>query len=100
MIICRHIAARKNAFDIVSFLLKNGAKATHKNKKNKKPIDCCLPNSKCYNLLKNVSSIKLKHKPISGKRSVTAVDLQYTGPKLKIAQLPVLFKNTSVLVSE
>ncbi|VVC44969.1 Hypothetical protein CINCED_3A004403 [Cinara cedri] len=89
-----HIAARKNTFDIVSFLLENGAEASHKNKKNRQPIDCCFPNSKCYNLLKSYQQ------KISDKQSITPVNLQYTEPKLKIAQLPIVFKTTSVIVSE
>lgn len=73
--------------------------ASYKNKRHKKPIDCCFQNTKCYNLLKSLTSGK-RQNSISRKRSITAVDSKYTEPKLKIAQLPIVFKTTSVLVSE
>lgn len=67
--------------------------AWHKNKGKKRPIDCCLPSSKCYNLLKNV--------PKNQRKSVTTIQpLNAEQSGLEINQTPVFVKTTPVLVSE
>ncbi|CAH1714232.1 unnamed protein product [Aphis gossypii] len=92
-----HIAARKNAVDIVSFLLDKGAMAWHKNKGKKRPIDLCLPNSKCYNVLKNV--LPEQRKPVTVIPPLNTVKLEYTEPELQKPQTAVV-KTTPVLISE
>lgn len=95
----RHIAARKNSVDIVSFLLENGAMAWHKNKGKKRPIDCCLPNSKCYNLLKNVPTNQ--RKSVTTIRPLILVNVECAGQSgLETTQTPVFVKTTPILVSE
>lgn len=96
-IIFRHIAARKNAVDIVSFLLDKGAMAWHKNKGKKRPIDLCLPNSKCFNVLKNV--LPEQRKPVTVIPPLNTVKLEYTEPELQKPQTAVV-KTTPVLISE
>ncbi|XP_025200890.1 histone-lysine N-methyltransferase EHMT2 [Melanaphis sacchari] len=91
-----HIAARKNAVDIVSFLLDKGAMAWHKNKGKKRPIDLCLPNSKCYNILKNV--LPEQRKPVTVIPPLNTVKLNYTESELK-PKTPVV-KTTPVIISE
>lgn len=97
LFLCRHIAARKNSVDIVSFLIEKGAMVWHKNKAKKRPIDCCLPNGKCYNLLKNA--------PTNQRKSVTTIQpLIRVNAKcveqLGLEKTPVFVKTTPVLVSE
>ncbi|XP_050531920.1 histone-lysine N-methyltransferase EHMT1 [Daktulosphaira vitifoliae] len=92
-----HIAARKSATDIVSFLLSQGAMAYHRNKSKKKPIDYCLPNTKCYNLLKNIS--------IDQRKSVTAIKplnvvKQETLDKVLVENNKVFIKKKPVVVSD
>jgi len=98
LIIFRHIAARKNAIDIVTFLLDKGAMAWHKNKAKKRPIDLCIPNSKCYNILKNVSPGQ--RKPVTVIPPLSSVKLEFTEPELQEPQSPVFVKTTPVLMSE
>jgi len=96
LIVCRHIAARKNAADVVSFLIEKGAMAWHKNKAKKKPIDCCFPGTKCYTLLKNVP-LK-QRKPVTDVRLFTPITSNYGMPKNALKTTKV--KTTPVLVSE
>jgi len=98
VLIFRHIAARKNAIDIVTFLLDNGAMAWHKNKAKKRPIELCLPNSECYNILKNVSPEQ--RKPVTVIPPLITVKLEFTEPELQKPQTPVFIKTTPVLISE
>lgn len=93
-----HIAARKNAIDIVTFLLDNGAMAWHKNKAKKRPIELCLPNSECYNILTNVSPEQ--RKPVTVIPPLTTIKLEFTEPELQKPQTPVFIKTTPVLMSE
>ncbi|XP_060838155.1 histone-lysine N-methyltransferase EHMT2 [Rhopalosiphum padi] len=93
-----HIAARKNAVDIVSFLLDKGAMAWHRNKGKKRPIDLCLPNSKCYNILKNV--LPEQRKPVTVIPPLNTVKLEYTELELQKPQTPIAVKTTPVLISE
>lgn len=97
-IIYRHIAARKNSFDIVSYLLEKGAMTWHKNKGKKRPIDCCISNSKCYNLLKNVPPEQ--RKSVTSIQPFTPVIKEIVKPKINIIDKPAIVKTTPVLVSE
>lgn len=96
--IFRHIAARKNATNIVSYLLKKGAMAWHKNTEKKRPIDCCLPNTKCYNLLKNVPLEQ--RKPVIDVRPLCCIESEFTQSVSEIIEIPVYTKKKPVLISE
>ena len=97
-IIFRHIAARKNAVDIVTFLLDKGAMAWHKNKGKKRPIELCLPNSECYNILKNV--LPEQRKQVTVIPPLNTIKLECTKPELQKPQTPVFVKTTPILISE
>lgn len=96
--IFRHIAARKNNIDIVTFLLGKGAMAWHKNKGKKRPIELCLPNSKCYDLLKNVPPEQ--RKPVTVIQPLNTMMLECAEPDVEKPQVPVFMKTTPVLMSE
>lgn len=94
----RHIAARKNDADIVSFLLEKGAMAWHKNKGKKRPIDCCIPNNSCYNLLKNVPPEQ--RKPVTDIKQLVIVKLECDNPVLETIKTPIAVKTTPIIMSE
>lgn len=72
--------------------------AWHKNKGKKRPIDCCISNTNCYNILKNVPSEQ--RKPVTTIQPLTPVTKEIAKPELKIIDTPVITKTTPVLVSE
>lgn len=73
--------------------------AWHRNKAKKRPIDCCLPNTKCYSVLKNAPPGQ--RKPVTDiKPLVTAVNEECIEPELDIVEKPVFVKSTPVLISE
>lgn len=95
----RHIAARKNSADIVSYLLEKGAMAWHKNKVKKRPIECSLPNTKCYSLLKNVPPEQ--RKPVTDIQPlIIAVNEEIIETELNSIENPIFVKSTPVLISE
>lgn len=99
LIIYRHIATRKNATNIVSFLLEKGAMAWHRNKWKKRPIDYCITNTECYDILKNVPPEQ--RKPVGDIKPLVNVDLEYSNSELETAQTSAIFiKTTPVLISE
>ncbi|XP_050429334.1 uncharacterized protein LOC126838722 [Adelges cooleyi] len=89
-----HIATRKNATDIVLFLLEQGAMAYHRNKSKKRPIDYCLPNTKCYNLLKSVPPEQRKSisvKPLaSSKRTDSTMETLLQSANAYVKKTPVI----------
>jgi hypothetical protein len=72
--------------------------AWHKNKGKKRPIDLCLPNSKCYNILKNV--LPEQRKPVTVILPLNPVKLEYTELEFQKPQTPIAVKTTPVLISE
>lgn len=71
--------------------------AYHRNKSKKKPIDYCLTNTKCYDLLKNVS--------IDQRKSVTTIkpliiSKQKSFDKALVENTKVFIKKKPIVVSE
>lgn len=71
--------------------------AWHKNKAKKRPIDCCLPNTKCYQLLKNV--LPEQRKPVTIIQPLVIVDIKIK-TELEKPQIPIVVKTTPILISE
>lgn len=70
--------------------------AWHKNKLKKRPIDCCLPNSKCYTILKNISPEQ--RKPVTNIQPLMLTVNVDCDNKLKFEKTPI--KTTPVLITE
>lgn len=64
----------------------------------KRPIDCCLPNTKCYQILKNV--LPEQRKPVTVIQPLIIVDTECIKTKIENSQTPVLVKTTPILMSE
>lgn len=94
----RHIAARKDASDIVSFLLEKGAMAWHKNEEKKRPIDYCVPGTKCHNLLKRIP--QKQRKPVTFISPLVTLHKKSVELESKTTKTSVSVKTTPVLISE
>lgn len=74
--------------------------AWHKNKIKKRPIDCCLPNTICYTILRNIPPEQ--RKPVIHIQPLMLtvnVDCNIKS-ELETTQTPVFIKTTPVLISE
>lgn len=72
--------------------------AWHKNKGKKKPIDCCIPSTKCHSLLKNIAP--KQRKSVSIIQPLIIVDSKCANQESELTGVPVVVKTTPVLVSE
>lgn len=79
-------------------MLEKGAMAWHRNKGKKRPIDCCLSNTKCYNVLKNV--LPEQRKPVTTIQPLVIVETKCIKSEIEKYKTPVLVKTTPSLVSE